>query len=90
MKRRAKAGILIYALAISAIFLLLLQFYLTEMTMIKREILLKEEKVTAELMVEMTKKSAEKLVKFDKGSCQIVGNAYQVELNNGHKFIFDK
>lgn len=56
-KPRVKAGILLYALLISSIFLLLVQVYLEQVNAFKREYLLQIDNSKAYMMAEYTRKS---------------------------------
>ena len=100
-----RAGILLYALILSLIFGLFLQFYLQNQLTAKRQLLLEKDRLLAELMVSLATES--KLEKsgqmhFDQGSLtyrlltepsapnQKVSASFTVHLNDGSNFQIKK
>ena len=59
-KKKVKAGVLLYAVTVAAIFSLLLQFYLNRQVAHHREYALNKEKLVAFAMAKRTKDKAEK------------------------------
>ena len=59
-KKKVKAGVLLYAVTVAAIFSLLLQFYLNRQVAHHREYALNKEKLIAFAMAKRTKDKAEK------------------------------
>ena len=82
---------MIYSLALSLIFSLLLQFYLQNLISNKKQVLLQKERLQAQLMVKLTQKEMRGItgiVYFDKGICKYQikedGVHFEVEFTSGN------
>lgn len=95
LKRRLKAGILLYALFMAAAFALLLQFYLSRVQAGNQVQTVQYQETQACLMAEMTKALADKekgSYHFDQGSTNYSHQKNQltvaVQLNSGQSYTF--
>jgi hypothetical protein len=95
LKKRVKAGILLYALFLLAIFALLLQFYLNRLQSNQLLLSYQQEQLQAQLMAELTKQEADQEVggfSFDKGQSRYryssKGLVVEVELFSGDSYHY--
>lgn len=96
LKKKVKGGILLYALLMSAVFALVLQFYLGRVVAMERQQSAQLLSTKAYLMAQMTKQVADKLegkVSFEQGQAtyEAKGGVMTVNvlLKNGQSFSYD-
>ncbi|WP_128836848.1 competence type IV pilus minor pilin ComGG [Streptococcus sp. DD11] len=94
-RRKVKAGVLLYAVFMAAVFSMLLQFYLNRQVAGQRLQLLNREKTVAYAMAVWTKESvkdAEGRLEFDQGSASYSRQGDKLDitsqLRNGHSYNF--
>lgn len=89
-KKKVKAGILLYALLMVAIFSLLLSFYLNRQLATQRNLQLEREKVTAYAVASLSQKEAGN---YNVGRSQVEEgkqtSKIEVSLQTGRTYVFD-
>ena len=90
-RKSVKAGILLYALVIASIFGLLLQFCLQCQLAEKRQLILRWDRLQAQLMLDLAQqklKNQTGQVQFDTGSVSLQKNTALVSLKDGTQVHF--
>ncbi|KXT74461.1 Late competence protein ComGG [Streptococcus sp. DD10] len=88
-KKKVKAGVLLYALLMVAIFSLVLGFYLNRQVATQRNLVLEQEKVTAYALATLSQKEAGNYnlgtsqVQIDKQTTKV-----EVDLQTGRSYVF--
>lgn len=95
LTKRLKAGILLYALFMAAVFALLLQFYISRVQTTTQLQTLQHQQAQASLMAELTKELADKpsgAYQFDQGSASYTFHQQhlivRVQLNQGTTYSY--